>query len=155
MGRFNSDFFRVLAVGPAPDPKLVTNLNDCGLESVVAHGRQRSGGWSQEERDLYQESKDLLYAMVMLRAEAFFKATQQGDGRVPDDQKMAEVHLVIRIKTDAADRDANTERSNHKRAAVSATDKGLSVAIHGMDYEDGNVARLIARFEERGLACPR
>lgn len=78
MGNFDSGLFRALAMGP--------------------HGKlpdEDRREWTDCQIGLREQSKELLYRIIMLRAAAFLEETGQDDKRVNDEDRITTANICI------------------------------------------------------------
>lgn len=191
MGAFNADMLRAVALGPDPNRDLLKFVEEAAnsvlvfeddpyskevrqnAEKTLTEYKRRN--WTCEQKELYYKSRDLLYAMVMLRAAAFLDDSMQDKAKeIPEERKIAEAHLIVRITSNSANVTANgagaeshkmhpadayavrvakeNPRSARLKAAATATDDKLNVAVHRP--ENPFVAVLVDEWVKLGAPCP-
>lgn len=173
MAEFNAELLRIVAMGPKPSKTLLKAVAEFtepdGTNKVLDAYRKMNGRWSKGQKKIQKQSRELLYAAVMLRAAASLEQSGQEGSGVSQDKRLAESTLCIRFTSKAADQEENKRSSDKKSghedsnpnlpsvkyraAGGAATDNKILFSSFAND-EDGYAARVLLAFSVRGLACP-
>lgn len=155
MGVFNSDLLRALAIGPQASAEL-KYLFKPNSRAWKAYKKYKDK-WRGEQPGLHADSKDLLYATVMLRAADALQRMEDCGAKVTE-RTFVEVNLCIRIIPTSfnveENKDEKSGRTGHEPVIQKSTDNKVHVSFFESPIEETEAFIALDRFSRRGLACP-